>query len=397
MRNFLIIALLAFGMLACLPDDENLEGGRDFPEIIVSDVSFEEGDEGNSMLDFTLTLSGTNTTNVIVSYSTIEGTATAEEDYIPQVDGRLTFSPAETEKKISIEIIGDEVIEGDEFFELLIFNPLNAFLTTDRVKGNIINDDADGGSDIPNAGYETPESYDGLELVFRDEFDGTEVNKDFWTFEIGTGNNGWGNNELQYYREENTTVEDGYLIIEAREEAFGGSNYTSSRMITKDKEEFQFGRIDIRAVLPEGQGIWPALWMLGTNIDQVGWPGCGEIDIMELVGHQPNRVHGTVHYGASFAQHQFTGTSTALSGGEKFADEFHVFSLIWEEDNIQILMDDVPYFEIGKPDLGNNPYPFNQPFFFIFNVAVGGNWPGSPDNTTVFPQRMIVDYVRVFQ
>ena len=156
--------------------------------------------------------------------------------------------------------------------------------------------------------------------------------------------------------------------------------------------------MDIRAVLPEGQGIWPALWMLGESITSVGWPRCGEIDIMEILGHEPSKLHATVHYANNNGDRVMNGTSTNLPGGQKFSDEFHVFSIIWEEDRIQFLLDDVPYHNITRNTLGlSNPYPFNEPFFFIFNVAVGGNWPGSPDGTTRFPQHMIVDYIRVFQ
>jgi len=145
--------------------------------------------------------------------------------------------------------------------------------------------------------------------------------------------------------------------------------------------------------LPEGQGIWPALWMLGAKFNAVGWPRCGEIDIMELVGNQPDRVHGTVHFGTSVSTRQQNGGSTRLPDVSKFSGEYHVFSLVWKEDKIEWLVDDTVFHEFSK----SFPYPFNDSFFFIFNVAVGGNWPGSPDDTTLFPQRMIVDYVRVFQ
>ena len=149
-------------------------------------------------------------------------------------------------------------------------------------------------------GYDAPESYDGYTRVWEDEFNGTTLSDD-WTYEIGDGCPnlcGWGNNELEYYRAENTTVADGYLSITAKKENFGGRDYTSSRLITKDKQEFQYGRIDIRAIMPKGQGMWPALWMLGENIDEVSWPACGEIDIMEMIGGdgKDNTVHGTVHW-----------------------------------------------------------------------------------------------------
>jgi beta-glucanase (GH16 family) len=245
-------------------------------------------------------------------------------------------------------------------------------------------------------GYTTPTEYAGYNLVWADEFNGNALNLNDWTHEIGTGNWGWGNNELQYYTDgtNNLDVSGGKLTITAKSESQGSSNYTSARIKTQGKKEFQYGRIDIRARLPRGQGIWPALWMLGSNISSVGWPNCGEIDIMELVGHQPNRVHGTVHFGTSTPSTQ--RTSSYSLGTAEFGDEFHVFTLIWEQNKMEWYVDDKKYHTVTSSGTGGI-YPFNDKFFFIFNVAVGGQWPGSPDATTVFPQQMEVDYIRVFQ
>ncbi|MEQ9008202.1 MAG: glycoside hydrolase family 16 protein, partial [Ekhidna sp.] len=205
-----------------------------------------------------------------------------------------------------------------------------------------------------------------------------------------------GNNELQYYREDNTSVSDGYLTIEARKESFNGRSYTSSRLTTEDKFDFNYGRVDIRARLPEGQGIWPALWMLGANFRSVGWPSCGEIDIMELIGGGDGRddvVYGTAHWDNDGTKADFGG-NTQLSSG-KFSDQFHVFTIIWDANSITWFLNDQQFHTMditptALSELRNN-------FFLIFNVAVGGNWPGSPNATTTFPQRMFVDYIRVFQ
>ncbi len=355
-----------------------------------------EGNQ-NSKMTFTVTLNAPSLTNVVVDYATLNGTAIAGKDYVAKVDGKLIFTPDETQKSFDIEIFGDIIKESDNYFEVLLLNPVNATLGTARAKGAIQNDDQDNALVIPAAGYTSPLNYPGRALVWADEFSGSALNTGDWAFEIGTGQSGWGNNELQYYRAENTSLVNGHLVIEARQENFGSAAYTSSRIITRGKKEFKFGRIDIRAALPRGQGLWPALWMLGSNFQQAGWPACGEIDIMELVGHIPNRVHGTVHFGPSVDQRQERSASRALSGNATFSDEFHVFSIEWEQDRIRWLLDGEQFHEITPADMGGAAYPFNQPFFFIFNVAVGGNWPGSPDNSTVFPQRMIVDYVRVFQ
>jgi Glycosyl hydrolases family 16 len=243
---------------------------------------------------------------------------------------------------------------------------------------------------IPPTGYVSPASYSGMTKVWEDNFDGTSLNTSDWTFETGAG--GWGNNELQFYKQDNTTVTDGYLVISAKKE---GEQYTSSRLITKGKREFKYGRIDIRAALPKGQGIWPALWMLGGNFSSVGWPRCGEIDIMEMIGgnNRENTVHGTVHWDNNGSYATYTGHKTLASGF--LGDEFHVYSIVWNSESITWYLDNVQFnvIDIRPAALSE----FHQNFFLIFNIAVGGNWPGNPSASTSFPQHMIVDYIRVFQ
>ena len=252
----------------------------------------------------------------------------------------------------------------------------------------------EAGIPIPANGATSPLTYSGKTLVWQDEFSGTALNTSFWKYDLGT-NNGWGNNELQFYRQENTEVRDGYLVITAKKEAFQGSQYTSSRIITSGLKSFKYGRIDIRAALPKGQGIWPALWMLGSSFQTIGWPKCGEIDIMEMIGGQgrENTVHGTVHWDNNGSYASYTDSKTLSSG--ILGDEFHVYSIVWTNTSIIWYLDNVQYniIDITPGDLSE----FQQEFFFLFNVAVGGNWPGNPDGSTVFPQHLIVDYVRVFQ
>jgi beta-glucanase (GH16 family) len=249
-------------------------------------------------------------------------------------------------------------------------------------------------SQIPGVGYSTPDHYNGMSLVWRDEFDGDNLNQANWKHEVG--GSGWGNNELEYYQAENTVVRDGLLIITAKKESVGGKEYTSSRIITQGKQEFQYGRVDIRALVPKGQGIWPALWMLGNNITTVDWPKCGEIDIMEMIGGpgKDNTVHGTVHWDNA-GTHASDGGKLSLTDGKILADEFHVFSIVWTPISITWFIDDVQYqvMDTSPPERSE----FQNKFYFIFNVAVGGNWPGSPDASTTFPQQMAVDYIRVFQ
>ena len=247
---------------------------------------------------------------------------------------------------------------------------------------------------ITDKGYASPEEYPNLKIVWRDEFDSDKLDPANWSHEIG--GHGWGNNELQYYQESNTEVRDGYAIITARKENKEGKNYTSSRIITKGKKEFKYGRVDIRALLPKGQGIWPALWMLGSNISVVDWPACGEIDIMEMIGGKgkDNVLHGTAHWEKA-GNHTYQGGSTSLQNEKIFADEFHIFSISWTPSSITWFLDGLRYYEM---DITAEEFTeFHNSYYFIFNVAVGGNWPGNPDETTSFPQRMIVDYIRVFQ
>ena len=250
------------------------------------------------------------------------------------------------------------------------------------------------GEQPPSAGYSSPLSYPGYSLVWNDEFEGNTLSSD-WVFEIGNGNWGWGNNELQYYLEENVSVENGVLTITAKNNSFNTFDYTSSRIKTQGNQSFKYGRIDVRAALPFGQGIWPAIWMLGDNFSSAGWPNCGEIDIVELVGGSGNNdktIYGTLHWEDN--GHSEYGGSNSIGDG-KFADEWHVFSIIWDQNQIRFLRDDVQYhaMNITGPQLTE----FHQNFFFIMNVAIGGNWPGSPNSSTIFPQRMFVDYIRVFQ
>ncbi|MBT8446273.1 MAG: glycoside hydrolase family 16 protein, partial [Gammaproteobacteria bacterium] len=195
-------------------------------------------------------------------------------------------------------------------------------------------------------GYESPTSYPGYDLVWSDEFDGNALNLADWTHEIGDGCNiglcGWGNNENQYYKAENTVVSNGVLVIEARLEDAGNRNYTSSRIKTQGKQSFQYGRIDIRAVLPSGNGPWPALWMLGESISSVGWPRCGEVDIMEKRGGDEDTLLGTAHwYAENVPVNASYGGETDLPSGT-FADEFHVFSIVWDATRIRWYLDDSP-------------------------------------------------------
>lgn len=245
-------------------------------------------------------------------------------------------------------------------------------------------------------GFVSPRSYPGYHLIWHDEFNGKTLSTRDWNFE--EGGHGWGNHELEYYtaRKQNVFLSGGMLVIQARKENYKGSAYTSARITTQGKREFTYGRVDIRARVPVSKGMWPALWMLGSSIPTVSWPACGEIDIMEVIGTHPSQVVGSLHWKKADGKEGTFNNRYDLSTGD-FSTRFHVFSLIWEKDSIKILVDNIPYVKASREDLSDGDYPFDKPFFFLFNVAVGGDWPGAPDQTTSFPQRMYVDYVRVFQ
>lgn len=239
-------------------------------------------------------------------------------------------------------------------------------------------------------------------LVWADEFDqldGSAPNAANWVFDLG--GKGWGNNELQTYtdRRENSRIENGALVIEARKETFTGvdkikRSYTSARLKTLGKNAWRYGRIEARMKLPKGQGIWPAFWMMGSDVNEAGWPDCGEIDVMENVGKEPKVVHGTVHgpgySGAGGIGHGYTN-SVAL------ADEFHVYGVEWEPSRIRWTFDEKVYFAITPDDLpAGKKWVYDKPHFILLNLAVGGHWPGKPDSSSIFPQRLEVDYVRVY-
>ena len=233
-------------------------------------------------------------------------------------------------------------------------------------------------------------------LVLEENFEGGEIDSSLWSFETGTGENGWGNNELQYYtdRPENVKVEDGKLIITARKESFQGSSYTSARMVTKDKFDIKYGRIEARMKMPWGRGLWPAFWMLGANIDEVGWPQTGEIDIMEYRGQDPNIVHGSVH-GPGYSAGNSITKSFELDN-DRLDTGFHTYGIEWSENFINFYIDDALYNQISPNDV-TGEWVFDKPFFMLVNMAVGGTFVGSPSGDTVFPQTLEVDYIRVFE
>ena len=390
---YLIFSTILF--ITCINND--FLPSNNSSEFEISNVIVVEGNAGTTTGKLEIMLISESNKPITVDFETKDASAFAGQDYKPR-SGSLTFDPSNEKQSIEVEIIADEQKEGEEYFLLQLYNPNDKAVITE---GKITIQDDDDEIVYTNTGYSTPDSYQNWDLVWKDDFTEPVLNTNSWNYVVGNGCPdlcGFGNNELEYYtdRPNNIRLEDGNLVIEAHKETWEGHEYTSARINTKNKKSFQYGRIDIRAKLPEGEGIWPALWMLGANIDEVKWPVCGEIDIMELIGFDPSTVHGTVHYGQLWPNNQLDGSHYSIAP-EKFSEQFHVFSLVWEENAMWWYVDDVIYKEITPADLGNQDYPFNKDLFFIFNLAVGGNLPGPPDDTTVFPQQLVVDYIRVFQ
>ncbi|MFL5786620.1 MAG: family 16 glycosylhydrolase [Flavisolibacter sp.] len=235
-------------------------------------------------------------------------------------------------------------------------------------------------------------------LVWSDEFnyhglpDSTK-----WSYD--TGGNGWGNRELEYYTSKklaNARVVHGMLVIEARKEPYKGMNYTSARLVTKNKGDWQYGRIEVKAKIPKGKGMWPAIWMLPTKDEYGGWPHSGEIDIMENVGYMPDSVFGSIHTGAF--NHTIGTQKTKGIYLSDLATGFHVYAIEWNENQISFFVDSRKYLEFQNDHMGSEHWPFDKAFHLILNIAVGGNWGGKygVDNK-IFPQRMEVDWVRVYQ
>ena len=252
--------------------------------------------------------------------------------------------------------------------------------------------------------YVPPAPRPGWTLTWSDEFseiDGSPPDLGKWKIE--TGGNGWGNKELEYYtaRQQNLQVQHGNLEMIALKETYTGPdgvtrNYTSARLDTKGKVDQAYGRFEARIKIPYGQGVWPAFWMLGNDIDKVGWPTCGEIDIMEDIGREPAIAHGTIH-GPGYSGGKGIGAPYSLATG-RFADDYHVFAAEWEPNQIRFYVDDNLYATRTPADLPpGTKWVYDHPFYVILDLAVGGEWPGSPDGTTAFPQTMLVDYVRVYR
>ena len=229
-------------------------------------------------------------------------------------------------------------------------------------------------------------------LIWEENFDGNILNEKVWNIEVGDGcpNCGWGNNERQLYTKENHKLVDGKLVITAKKD---GDKYTSTRITTKAQKEFKYGRIEAKAKLPIGHGIWPAFWMLGSNIDKVGWPKSGEIDILEYVGREPDMVFTTLHTQDSHGN----SINTKKTKFEDIEEGYHVFAVDWTKEKMDFFVDEQLVYTFNPKDRSEDVWPFDQPFYILVNMAIGGNFGGPDVDDTIFPQEFIIDYIRVYQ
>lgn len=276
------------------------------------------------------------------------------------------------------------------------FNLLIAFLAVYLLVSSCGKGSNSGGTTGPVVISPPPIPEKTYQIVWADEFNsGSIPDTSKWAYE--TGGSGWGNNELEYYtaRPENARIANGNLVIDARKESYNGRNYTSARLITRGKAQWTYGKFEIKARIPRGRGTWPAIWLLSANNPLI-WPDNGELDIMEEVGYAPNIIHGTAH------NKLYNGANGKQKGDSKFIpdaqDSFHVYSLEWTATQVTWMIDNTVFYTYYDPGLGMDGWPFNKDFFMILNVAVGGNWGGALGvDDSVFPQNMLVDYVRVYQ
>lgn len=228
-------------------------------------------------------------------------------------------------------------------------------------------------------------------LIFDEQFNDTVINESYWNFDIGDGCPnlcGWGNNERQLYTRENALIRDGFLVLTATKKE---TVYKSAKLTTKDKIEFKYGTVEVRAKLPLGHGLWPAIWMLGHDIDTSSWPDCGEIDIMEYVGKDPHKIHNTLHTPDSYGNSK----NTKMTLNKNIEEGFHIYKTNWTKDKIEFFIDDNLVYTFNPKDKNNKTWPYNKPFYLILNLAIGGNFGGPEVDDSIFPQEFLIDYVRI--
>lgn len=306
-----------------------------------------------------------------------------------QLNYRMTYNSSNSRYENTLNVVNGNVITYS-----FTYNNANPAYDTEWFSYTVGSTVTVPGTKVPVA-TSTPvntSSSGNYTLKWSDEFNGSAINTSNWTYDIG--GTGWGNNELEYYtnRSQNASVQNGNLVINAIKESYSGMNYTSARLKTKGLRSWTYGKVEARIKIPTGQGLWPAFWMLGNNIDSVSWPACGEIDIMEHVNNAA-AINGTIHWSDTNNSYAYYG---GITGTVDFS-LFHTYSIEWNSSAIIWYIDGTKFWEANVLNGINGTDEFHRPFFILINLAVGGNWPGSPNESTKFPAQMLVDYVRVYQ
>ncbi|MCL4106401.1 UNVERIFIED_CONTAM: hypothetical protein GTU68_030359 [Idotea baltica] len=380
-------------LISACDKEEQITDIIQFPRIKVANTSFVE----NEAALISVALTWPYTSPVTVQYELLDlenKSAEAGVDYIAE-SGEVVFSPGDTLAQIPVELLDDIISEQDEKFRIQLSDPIYGELLNTEAILTIVNDDNE--LIVDGSGYDAPENYQGYDRVWEDDFSGNAINASTWSHE--TGNNGWGNNELQNYtdrRSENARVENGKLVIEAHQEKYATRDYTSARLVSKGKGDWLYGRFVTRAKLASGVGVWSAIWMLSSDNIYKGWPHSGEIDILENVGFDPDSLIGTIH---TLKYNHLKGTHK--NGGVRLSDAqnvYHEYILEWEENQLRFYVDNLEIFRYDNEGTGAEAWPFDQPFHMILNLAYGGNWGGREGiKPEQLPARMEVDYVRVYQ
>jgi beta-glucanase (GH16 family) len=381
----LLFPCIFFMIFSCSNEEE-----QGMPTVRLLPRNDKEGSNPDKILDVRVRLNHPTDLPVTITYSTKDSTARSFRDFIPIADTTMVFNPGETEKIINIELISDKVTEFTEGFGLRISNVENALGAFQYLPITIYDDDFNNvysGED----GFVSQDTIEGMDLVFADEFNAAELNRYIWVYNDPDGT--WANQIQQYtFSPDNLKVEEGKLKITAIKD---GDNYTSAGINTISRLPIQYGLLQVRAKMPEGAGLWPSIWLLGKSYNGRNWPLCGEIDLAMMYGQRPGQTTGSVDYYLS-GDVRREGHYDLPDYKDKFADEYHVFSILWQPDQIEWFVDNHPYTKFNKSTIGD-VWPFNNPFWIVISLAVGGNLVGNPDFSTQFPQTLEVDYIRLYR
>ncbi len=391
MKNYFFksCTLLLLGIFCILASCSKNDNGNLTPTVKLLPRNDYEGTGENKMLDVTVTLSPAADVPVTITYSTVDSTAVGNKDFIPITDATLVFQPGETSKTIQVEIISDSVIEFTEAFKIQINSVQNAEGSGLSLPITIYDDDSLDITQVAD-GFISPDSYRNMYLFYDDEFNDSSVNINKWSYDVGEGI--WADQWQEYTSNPDNIRESGGLLkITARNNS---GHYTSGRINSASTHPFKYGLVEIRAKFPKGTGLWPSVWLLGSSYNGTNWPLCGEMDIATLKGQVPGQMIGSAFYDITDPVRK-DGFYTLPGYGETFADEFHVFSILWQQDKIDWYVDNKKYLELNKSELGSG-WPFNDYFGLYISFAVGGSFVGPPNDSTVFPQTFELDYVRGF-